>query len=1592
MTRDYAGSVPAPGEATGTGRRHYPPDLAQFVQEASIGVAVLEADGAVRWCNRAEHERLGLQREQFIGRPYREVFVTPEDCDRLLDRLLKGAVVSGEVVTLRHASGTLRYVAIDGDAVTLDDGLHFRLLTRDVTAERLSQEENRLQGAMLNAVGQAVVGTDTDGIVTYWNAAAERMFGVPAAEALGRDVFKLVNTEGPQPSGEEIIAAHARGVPWSGEVEVKRPDGSRLSVFVTETPLLDADGRVVGYVGVSADISALKEAAGELRARERRLEALAESLPAMVVLASNDRGFYYFNRTFQQYTGLAAAPEVSYWQELIHPDDFPSLREGFQRVLRGRALEREARIRRHDGEFRWFLIRAVPLAPSRGEPGTAVITAVDIMDIRAASQRLESAKNQLETILGGITDGVTAHDRSGRMVFANAAAARLLGFASVEELLSAPLTSLLRNFEVEDQDGHRLKARDLPGVSVMRGEHPEPQLLAYKSRVTGEVRYSLVKAAAIHDSAGELEYVVDIFSDVTNTVLAAREREDLLQREREARISAERTAYRLAALQEVTASLAGALTQQQIAEVIVSSGVFATGAQAAALALLEGDEVAVVATAATGEQAALKERRLRPDEDFPITAAISTCEEVFVCDVTDREGFPGIKARAWAALPLRAEDHCIGAVCFMFEQEQEFAEQDRDMMRTLARLCSHALDRARLYELETSLRSQAQEYADLLLRVQQVTDAALSHPDLSELPQILEAIRGVVEADTISIFLLDESGRHLVAEASVGLEGEVEQRVRVPVGRGFVGRIAASRKPAIVREPASYPFAEAESALRGLGSIAGIPLVVEGKVTGVLHVGLRQGGSIEQRHVRLLELVADRVAQSVAQSRLFQAERAARAEAEDVRNRVTRLQATTSRLAGAWTQAEAAAVVLEEGLRHLRPETIVLALAQPGGGFEVLGSQGYSDAALSALAALKPSDKHPLNDIVAGAGPLFFHKMEEFRDRYPLSRATRKVSSATACLPLRARDRVLGGVMVGFKEPREFGEADRNYIIAVVQQCALALARAQLYDAEIEARAEAQDAEARYRTLAEAMPQIVWTATADGSVDYYNERFYEFTGLKPGQAQGWTWQGLVHPDDEGKVLAAWRRSLETGEQFELESRLRRADGSYCWVLERALPLRDASGRITRWLGTVTDIDAQKRAQERFGFLAEASATLSSSLDFEETLRTVARLAVPVLADWCAVHVKDAEGAPMRLVIAGMDPNKWALDERMDVGDSMPSDAPFGYAYVLRTGRPQLVPEVAANPRSLDLGDRGPAGTEFKSAICVPVLVRGQVMAAISLATAESGRRYSERDLETAIEFARHVAFAVENALLYRKSQQIQEELRLANEAKDEFLGLMSHELRTPITTIFGGAKILRSRGRFLDEEHRESLLRDIETEAEGMHRMIEDLLVLARTGTGEQVSTEPVLVNRLVDKVARGFQLHRPGRRILVNCEPDVLPAMAETTYLEQVLRNLLSNADKYSPPGLPIEVRIESADEEVIVSVLDRGPGIDPAEAELVFTRFYRAEKTARNVRGMGLGLTVCKKLVEAQGGRIWARPRDGGGTEVSFALPAFTASYDDV
>jgi signal transduction histidine kinase len=233
-----------------------------------------------------------------------------------------------------------------------------------------------------------------------------------------------------------------------------------------------------------------------------------------------------------------------------------------------------------------------------------------------------------------------------------------------------------------------------------------------------------------------------------------------------------------------------------------------------------------------------------------------------------------------------------------------------------------------------------------------------------------------------------------------------------------------------------------------------------------------------------------------------------------------------------------------------------------------------------------------------------------------------------------------------------------------------------------------------------------------------------------------------------------------------------------------------------------------------------------------------------------------------------------------------------------------------------------------------------------------------------------------------ESESTNDRLSKAIHVKDEFLGLMSHELRTPTTTLYGGTKVLRHER--LSDADRDALLEVMEKDAERLKRMIEDLLTLARINAGEQKQVGPVLLQRVVPEFVKDFKgrTKRSGPVIVV-AEPDLPPADATDGCLERVLDNLLNNADKYSPSSEPIAVFLKRNEGEIIVSVRDRGPGVAQNELTAIFEQFYRSGRTATSAGGTGLGLTVCRRLIESNGGRIWPELPPEGGLQVSFALP---------
>lgn len=314
-----------------------------------------------------------------------------------------------------------------------------------------------------------------------------------------------------------------------------------------------------------------------------------------------------------------------------------------------------------------------------------------------------------------------------------------------------------------------------------------------------------------------------------------------------------------------------------------------------------------------------------------------------------------------------------------------------------------------------------------------------------------------------------------------------------------------------------------------------------------------------------------------------------------------------------------------------------------------------------------------------------------------------------------------------------------------------------LHEQELLALERASDA--RYGQLADAMPQIVWRADVDGIATYFNQRWFDYTGMSPAEAAATPWSSTIHPEERDELL----RKLASGAPFELELRIRAADGRHRWHLARTAPIRDESGRVESWVGTATDIDDRKRAEEQWSFLLEAGDTLASSLAYRETLSQVARLAVTRVSDWCTVHIVEPDGSVSEVAVAHRDPAQIAFARELQERYPPAKDAATGPAAVIRTGEAELVPEITDGMIDAavvdDLQRDLLLQLELRSYMCVPLPGRDHALGAITFVSSRPGRSYGVADLRLAEELARRAAAAMENSRLYREAEHRAEAAR-----------------------------------------------------------------------------------------------------------------------------------------------------------------------------------------------------------------------------------------
>ena len=465
-----------------------------------------------------------------------------------------------------------------------------------------------------------------------------------------------------------------------------------------------------------------------------------------------------------------------------------------------------------------------------------------------------------------------------------------------------------------------------------------------------------------------------------------------------------------------------------------------------------------------------------------------------------------------------------------------------------------------------------------------------------------------------------------------------------------------------------------------------------------------------------------------------------------------------------------------------------------------------------------------------------------------------------------------------------------------------------------------------------------------------------------------------------------RACLETANDGRTTVQCEIGDGSDGRVYEvRAVPLTDPEGGPPGQVIVLRDITRYRRSQTLLHatFLAEASAALASSLDYEATLQQVARLAIPALGDWCTVYMLAEDQQIRRVAVAYADGEKAELARALRRYPPSPVSERSSVAEAMRTGQPILTPEIppayvdaiAQDAEHLEIMRR----LDFRSSMTVPLQARGDVLGALAFFSSDPDRRYDQADLALAEDLARRAGLAVDNARLYREAQR-------AIRARDEFLSVAAHELKTPLTTMLGFAQMLL---KYLtpdgqaDRRIVQRALQAIEQQSERLSRLVSRLLDIARI-EGGQLMIEPAVTDLvpLVEGVIDTMQA-TTTERLIVARTPPRLAALVDPLRLEQVLTNLIDNAIKFSPRDGQIDVDLSvNSIGMVRLTVTDRGPGIPPEGRHRIFDRFYQA-RSGDLASGMGLGLYICRQIVEQHGGSISAEFPAEGGTRFVVILP---------
>ena len=537
------------------------------------------------------------------------------------------------------------------------------------------------------------------------------------------------------------------------------------------------------------------------------------------------------------------------------------------------------------------------------------------------------------------------------------------------------------------------------------------------------------------------------------------------------------------------------------------------------------------------------------------------------------------------------------------------------------------------------------------------------------------------------------------------------------------------------------------------------------------------------------------------------------------------------------------------------------------------------------------------------------------------------------------------------------------------------------------AEADRERALSWWKTTLHSIGDGVIATDARGAVNFINPVAEALTGWATAEAHGRSLAEvfpILNETTRASVESPVDKVLREGTVVGLANHtvLVHRSGLERMIDDSAAPIRGADGALDGVVLVFRDASSEKQETARRAFLAQVSEELVTAGDYRAALARIVALAVPRLADWCAVDVVEDQGGISRLAVAHVDPAKVAYARELHERYPPDPNANRGVPEVIRTGRPELYREIP--PELLEASARDEEHRriirelDLRSALIVPL--RGAQRTFGALTFIYTGhRRYTEHDLAFAEDLARRAALLIER-------RRLEEDAMAASRAKDEFLAMLGHELRNPLAPIRTALHLMGNRADAGSAKERQI----IERQVEHLVRLVDDLLDVSRITRGKvKLHREPIeigavlaraleMASPLLEQRGHHMDLELPRAGLLVDADP---------ARLAQVFGNLLTNAAKFTDPGGRVAVTAAREGGEVVVTVTDTGIGIGPEQLPAVFDTFVQERRTEdRSQGGLGLGLSIVRSLVTMHGGTVHAHSEGHGrGAAFTVRLPAF-------